>query len=73
MVNGVCKIADFGWSVQIDSLGNSVCGTPCYASPQILNCNSYSFKTDCWSLGILAYEIRFGKLQFNEKKEVDLN
>ena len=39
-----------------------MCGTPCYASPQIEKNEPYSTKSDCWSLGVLAYEIINGKL-----------
>jgi len=32
-------------------------GTPYYLSPEIINYQMYSFKTDIWSLGIVLYEI----------------
>jgi NIMA (never in mitosis gene a)-related kinase 1/4/5 len=32
-------------------------GTTAYLSPEIIKEESYSFKTDIWSLGVLLYEI----------------
>jgi serine/threonine protein kinase len=63
MVNNKCKIGDFGFATTISSgdLDDS-CGTPCYISPQIENSERYTYKADCWSLGVLAYELINGKL-----------
>ena len=63
VVNDVCKIGDFGWATWLDSSGmKEMCGTPGYASPQIMKMETYSEKTDCWSLGVLAYELLSGPL-----------
>lgn len=32
-------------------------GTPYYLSPEIINSQHYSFKTDIWSIGIVLYEM----------------
>ena len=37
------------------------CGTPLYMAPQLLERREYSAKSDIWSIGILAYELVFGK------------
>jgi serine/threonine protein kinase len=39
---------------------NTLLGTPLYMSPQILNNENYSIKTDVWSLGIIFYELVSG-------------
>ena len=40
-------------------------GTPIYMSPQVLNQKQYTSKTDVWSLGVMFYELVFGKLPFS--------
>ena len=42
-------------------------GTPFYTSPEILENVPYSYKTDVWSLGVVAYEIMNLHLPFEEK------
>jgi len=65
---GKVKVADFGFAKLIDDVDKDIrkphtlLGTPLYMSPQILNDESYSIKSDIWSSGILFYEIMFGKL-----------
>ncbi|KAL7475518.1 hypothetical protein ACHAW6_001429 [Cyclotella cf. meneghiniana] len=51
------KIADFGMSRKApaaDSL-ETLCGSPGYVSPEILNRNRYGTKTDMWSLGVILF------------------
>lgn len=36
-------------------------GTPVYMAPQILNSKRYRSKCDIWSIGIIYYELLFGK------------
>lgn len=37
--------------------------------PESLKYNKYSYKSDVWSMGILAYEMIYGKLPWKEKVE----
>lgn len=39
-------------------------GTPIYMSPQVLAQKTYTDKADVWSLGVLYYELLFGKLPY---------
>lgn len=43
---------------------DTVCGTPMYMSPQILDEERYSLKSDIWSLGIACYQILTGAPPF---------
>eukprot|EP00730_Choanoeca_flexa_P019310 TRINITY_DN9427_c0_g1_i1.p1 TRINITY_DN9427_c0_g1~~TRINITY_DN9427_c0_g1_i1.p1 ORF type:complete len:715 (+),score=256.70 TRINITY_DN9427_c0_g1_i1:73-2217(+) len=65
--SGHVKIADFGLSKQ-DIWGASttetMCGTPTYMSPEIINEEPYSFSVDWWALGVLAYELMVGDPPF---------
>lgn len=47
-------------------------GTPIYMSPQVLKQKSYTEKTDVWSLGVLYYELLFGKLPYHGYSEEEL-
>ena len=63
---GVAKITDFGFARVIDgdmekSGQFSKVGTPLYMSPQILNDQKFSAKTDIWSLGMMLYEMLYGQ------------
>lgn len=40
-------------------------GTPIYMSPQVLNQQNYTNKTDIWSLGILYFQLLFGNAPFS--------
>jgi len=39
----------------------SLVGSPIYMCPEILNGSTYSTKSDVWSMGILFYQMLFGK------------
>jgi serine/threonine-protein kinase ULK/ATG1 len=62
--NHEVKIGDFGFSKLIEEgseLMTSVVGSPQYMSPQILEGVEYTSKTDVWSMGIVLYEMLYGK------------
>ena len=65
----VLKIIDFGLSV-LDSkndLLNTHCGSPCYASPEMVEGKSYRGQpADIWSSGIILFLMLTGHLPFNE-------
>ena len=44
-------------------------GTPAYMAPEALERTFYSLKTDLFSLGVLCYEMLFGKTPWNHKNE----
>lgn len=47
-------------------------GTPIYMSPQVLKHRQYTSKTDVWSLGVLFFELAFGRLPYTGYSEDDL-
>ncbi|NXQ18180.1 NUAK2 kinase, partial [Peucedramus taeniatus] len=66
--NGNIKIADFGLSnvFQQDKLLQTYCGSPLYASPEIINGRPYKGpEVDSWSLGVLLYILVHGTMPFD--------
>lgn len=65
------KICDFGWSISTNVMRGTFCGTPLYVSPQLLKKKRYNNKIDVWSVGILTYELLFGRVPFEIQTEKD--
>ncbi|KAG8232871.1 hypothetical protein J437_LFUL012487 [Ladona fulva] len=66
--HGNAKIADFGLSNVFDEtrLLNTFCGSPLYASPEIVRGTPYHGpEVDCWSLGVLLYTLVYGAMPFD--------
>ncbi|OMJ90802.1 hypothetical protein SteCoe_6782 [Stentor coeruleus] len=63
------KLCDFGLSRKTNEneYDYTICGTPLYMSPDLLNNNFSGQKDDIWSFGVLCYEIISGKLPFQAK------
>ena len=64
----ILKIIDFGLSHEFNEkseLLNTKCGSPSYASPEIILGKEYDgFKSDIWSCGIILYAMATGYLPF---------
>ena len=64
------KIIDFGLSNYIpeDGLLQTPCGSPCYASPEMVSGGKYGgIKHDIWSTGVVLYAMLCGYLPFEEE------
>ena len=63
------KLIDFGLSNYNEKgeLLQSSCGSPCYASPEMLSGKPYcGLETDIWSAGIVLYSMLVGGLPFDD-------
>ena len=70
--NNLLKIIDFGLSnyhnANSDSLLETPCGSPCYASPEMVSGLRYDgYKIDIWSCGIILFAMLCGYLPFEDK------
>lgn len=66
--SGNVKIADFGLSNLFhgDEYLQTFCGSPLYASPEIVNGRPYRGpEVDTWSLGVLLYTLVHGSMPFD--------
>ena len=65
------KVIDFGLSNYCSDLEllHSACGSPCFASPEMLSGNPYNgITTDIWSSGIVLYSMLVGTLPFDDQE-----
>ena len=73
--NNIVKIIDFGLSNFYDSnkLLSTPCGSPSYASPDILSGEKYDgIMIDIWSTGIILYAMLCGHLPFDDENNENL-
>nr|CAD2192205.1 unnamed protein product [Meloidogyne enterolobii] len=69
------KLADFGLACQLESADQLLillCGTPTYVAPEVLAEFGYSFKADCWSVGIILYCLLCGYPPFGVDEPDDV-
>lgn len=67
------RLIDFGLATDINEFNKrlEMCGSPDYASPEMLNQSMYDFATDIWSAGVVLYAISTGRLPFHKSTVED--
>lgn len=61
------KIGDFGLAARIQSPNQrrkTICGTPNYIAPEILEGKGHSYEVDIWSTGVILYALLYGRPPF---------
>ena len=56
------KLTDFGWSNYMNGeyKRTTVCGTPIYLAPEMINNTGHDEKVDIWCIGVLLFELMTG-------------
>lgn len=72
--NSVLKIADFGFarSLQPRGLAETLCGSPLYMAPEIMQLQKYDAKADLWSVGAILFQLVTGKTPFTGNNQIQL-
>ena len=65
--NSRAYLTDFGWSNYVQSFKRrtTVCGTPLYLPPEMVNELGHDEKADIWCIGVLLFELCTGKVPFD--------
>ncbi|PON59921.1 Serine/threonine protein kinase [Parasponia andersonii] len=72
--SSVLKIADFGFarSLQPRGLAETLCGSPLYMAPEIMQLQKYDAKADLWSVGAILFQLVTGKTPFTGNNQIQL-
>lgn len=61
--DGSVKLADFGFTAQLSTTADkrkTMCGTPYWMAPELIQGHEYGKSVDVWSLGIMSIELAEG-------------
>lgn len=65
------KLCDFGLTIQLqhpDEEHYTLCGTPNYIAPEIVNNEAHGYPADIWSIGALYYALTMGEPLFEQEE-----
>jgi len=68
-------LSDFGLAKMLDSgnqMMSTVCGTPSYLAPEIINGQKYGTQCDVWSLGVILYTLLCGYPPFSDENNATM-
>lgn len=67
------KICDFGFAKVSTGLKkvNTICGSPLYMAPELLNKKNYDSSCDVWALGMILFEMMYGYHPCDKCKDID--
>jgi protein kinase A len=65
--DGYLRLTDFGFAKILSGRTYTLCGTPEYLAPEILNNKGHGKGVDWWTVGVLLYEMLAGIDPFNDE------
>jgi serine/threonine protein kinase len=65
-------LTDFGLSKDFSKPCYSLCGTPEYLAPEVIEEKGHDSSVDIWTLGCLIYEMLFGTPPFQSENRKEL-
>ncbi|RCH97932.1 camp-dependent protein kinase catalytic subunit [Rhizopus stolonifer] len=69
---GHIKLTDFGFAKVVPDITWTLCGTPDYLAPEVIQSKGYGKTVDYWALGILIYEMLSGVAPFYDDNQFKL-
>ncbi|KAH8996832.1 kinase-like domain-containing protein [Lactarius akahatsu] len=68
-LDGHIKIADFGFAKYCPNTTWTLCGTPDYLAPEVINQSRYNKSVDWYALGVLIFEMLTGLPPFHRPED----
>ncbi|KAI3733299.1 hypothetical protein L6452_12741 [Arctium lappa] len=67
--NSKLKIANFGFA---RGLAETLCASPLYMAPEIMQLHKYDAKADLWSVGAIVFQLVTGRTPFTGNNQIQL-